>query len=148
LAFFPENNLGGTPVVYDNTSARDESVLTVRIDEVIQYPCHITFAKLDFEGSEHRALHGMKVFLQNHLVDGSVIEIQDNDQSKQWISDIYDWGYVCLKVTERQYPLNYSAALQTFPFMTTKKKALEKSHENDQNYWCVPDFRNKKVVLD
>ncbi|KAK4524792.1 hypothetical protein GAYE_SCF06G2695 [Galdieria yellowstonensis] len=145
---FPENNLGGTPVVYDNTSAGDESVLAVRIDEVIQYPCHITFAKLDIEGSEHRALHGMKVFLQNHLVDGSVIEIQDDDQSKQWISDIYDWGYVCLKVTECQYPLNYSAALQTFPFMTTKKKALEKSHENDQNYWCVPDFRNKKVVLD
>jgi len=142
---FRSKNVGGLPVVYDSASDTDETVLTVRVDDVVQYPRHINFAKVDVEGSEYRALQGMKPFLQSHLIDGLVVELRDDDQSKQWIADIYDWGYICLKVSEYQYPLNYSASLQTFPFMATKKKALENADRLD-NYWCVPDFRDKKVV--
>jgi len=140
LGVISDTNIGSTPVVYDNTNATDETVLTVRVDDVVEYPRHITFAKVDVEGSEYRALQGMKPFLQSHLVDGLVIELRDDDQSKQWISDIYDWGYVCMDVSECQFPLNNSAALQTFPFMTSTEKALERSNRFN-NFWCVPEFR-------
>jgi len=142
LGVISDTNIGSTPVVYDNTNATDETVLTVRVDDVVEYPRHITFAKVDVEGSEYRALQGMKPFLQSHLVDGLVIELRDDDQSKQWISDIYDWGYVCMDVSECQFPLNNSAALQTFPFMTSTEKALERSNRFN-NFWCVPEFRTQ-----
>lgn len=131
-----DHNIGNTAVVYDNDAATDETVVTVRIDEILNNFSHITFVKLDVEGSEWRALQGMTSFLQHHQIDGLVIEFRDDEQSRLWLNALYEWGYRCIDVNDVQYPLNVSNGLQTFPFCRTREEALKKL-STIGNFWCV-----------
>ncbi|GJD11443.1 hypothetical protein Gasu2_55820 [Galdieria sulphuraria] len=135
VGFVSDKNVGGTSVSYDVEAVGSENVSTIRIDEVIPYPTSITFLKLDVEGSEWRAMLGMQSFFQHQLVDGVVVEVRNDDASNNVIRHLYEWGYVCMNVNSITYPLNLSAEIQSFPFLTTVDNALKETNGLNNSFY-------------